>query len=98
MHAFGIVAQSGAALRTGRHELAERALQLISTHIEVDVWPEYYDGKRGGLIGRRANFYQVWSATGFLVAREIMHNPESHALFERCTQVDLDGVHCPDIS
>jgi len=88
----------GAALRTGRTDLAERALQLVSARIEADVWPEYYDGKHGGLIGRRANFYQVWSATGFLVAHEILHNPDSRALFDHCTRVDLDSVHCPDIS
>jgi glycogen debranching enzyme len=88
----------GAALRTGRTDLAERALELVSARIETDVWPEYYDGKRGGLIGRRANFYQVWSATGFLVAHEILHNPESRALFDHCTRVDLDSVHCPDIT
>jgi glycogen debranching enzyme len=87
----------GAALRTGHKEMAERALQLMGERIEVDRWPEYYDGKRGGLIGRRANFHQVWSVTGFIVAREILGNPESRALFDLCTRVDLDAVHCPDL-
>jgi glycogen debranching enzyme len=77
--------------------MAERALQLLRERIEADRWPEYYDGKRGGLIGRRANFYQVWSVTGYIVAREIFGNPESRSLFDQCTRVDLDAVHCPDL-
>ena len=45
----------GAAVRCGRTELAERALARLTERIEADQWPEYYDGKRGGLVGRRAN-------------------------------------------
>jgi glycogen debranching enzyme len=85
----------GAAVRTGRRDLAERALTLMSERIEADRWPEYYDGKRGGLIGRRANFYQVWSATGLIVAQEILENADSRALFDQCTRVDLDALYCP---
>jgi glycogen debranching enzyme len=87
----------GAAVRTGHREMAERALTLLSERLEADRWPEYYDGKRGGLIGRRANFFQVWSATGYIVAREILDNSDSCSLFDHCTRVDLDAVHCPDI-
>jgi hypothetical protein len=85
----------GAAIRTGCMDLAERALGLLDERIEADRWPEYYDGKRGSLIGRRANFFQVWSVTGLIVAREILGNPDSRALFDRCTRVDIDAVHCP---
>jgi len=87
----------GAAVRTGHTDMAERALALLSERIEADRWPEYYDGKRGGLIGRRANFYQVWSATGYIVAREVLEKPASCSLFDNCTRVDLDAMHCPDI-
>jgi glycogen debranching enzyme len=87
----------GAAIRTGHTDMAEHAIRLLSERIEADRWPEYYDGKRGGLIGRRANYFQVWSATGLILAREILNNPGSHALFERCTRVDLDALHCPDL-
>jgi glycogen debranching enzyme len=85
----------GAAIRTGCTDMAERALGLLDDRIEADRWPEYYDGKRGSLIGRRANFFQVWSVTGLIVAREILGNPDSRALFDRCTRVDIDAVHCP---
>jgi hypothetical protein len=87
----------GAAVRTGHIDMAERALALLSERIKADKWPEYYDGKRGGLIGRRANFFQVWSATGLIVAWEILKNPASRTLFDQCTRVDLDAEHCPDI-
>jgi hypothetical protein len=86
----------GAALRSGRSEMAERALELLEERLEADKWPEYYDGKRGGLIGRRANFYQIWSATGYILAREIQDNRASRDLFDHCTRVDLDAIHCPD--
>jgi len=73
-----------ASLHTGRIELAERSLELITGRLKSDEWPEYYDGKRGGLVGRRANFYQVWSATGLIIAHKIYEDPESRALFDRC--------------
>lgn len=72
-----------AAIRTGRFELAEQALNVMTNRLKKDNWPEYYDGRKGDLIGRRANFYQVWSATGLIVAHEIMENPESRVLFDK---------------
>jgi glycogen debranching enzyme len=71
------------AIRTGRFELAEQALNLMTDRLKKDNWPEYYDGRRGDLIGRRANFYQVWSATGLIIAHEIMENPDSRVMFDR---------------
>jgi glycogen debranching enzyme len=75
----------GAALHTGRLDAAERALEALDDRLEADRWPEYYDGRSAGLIGRRANFYQVWSATGLILAHEIMEHPERRALFDRLT-------------
>lgn len=72
-----------AAIRTGRFEMAEQALDVITERLKKDNWPEYYDGRRGDLIGRRANFYQVWSATGLIIAHEIMENPDSRAAFDK---------------
>ncbi|WP_455222683.1 glycoside hydrolase 100 family protein [Kaarinaea lacus] len=71
------------ALRTGRLELAEQALNVMTERLKEDKWPEYYDGRNGGLVGRRANFCQVWSATGLIIAHELMENPESRALFDK---------------
>jgi hypothetical protein len=75
----------GAAMRSGREDLAGKALSIITQRVKADNWPEYYDGQRGGLIGRRANFYQTWSATGLILAHAIFDNPETRALFDRCT-------------
>ncbi len=75
----------GAAVRAGRLNLAEQAIELLSRRVERDGWPEYYDGRRGSLIGRRANFHQTWTATGLLVAHELMEHRASRELFDRFT-------------
>jgi len=72
-----------AAVRVGRMELAEQALDITKKRLAQDNWPEYYDGRLGDLIGRRANFFQVWSATGLIIAHEVMENPGSRALLDR---------------
>jgi hypothetical protein len=74
-----------AALRAGRLEAAQRALNLAEERIKQDNWPEYYDGERGSLIGRRANFYQTWSAAGLIVAHHIFEQPESRELLDKIT-------------
>lgn len=77
-----------AAVYTGRFELAEQALKVMTDRIKLDKWPEYYDGRSGGLIGRRANYYQVWSATGLIIAHEITENPDSRDLFYRMMHIE----------
>ncbi len=74
----------GAALRVGRVDLAEHALDLAGERLARDQWPEYYDGRQGDLIGRRANFHQTWSATAYLIARALMDEPHKLALFRQC--------------
>ena len=74
----------GAALRVGRVDLAEHALDLAEERLARDQWPEYYDGRLGGLVGRRANFFQTWSATAYLIARALMDEPRQLELFRRC--------------
>lgn len=65
-----------AAIKTGRGDLAERALQIASNKLAQDQWPEYYDGLAGRLIGRRANFNQVWSATALILSNKLLEQPE----------------------
>ncbi len=72
-----------AAVRVGRLELAEQALNIMTKRLKNDNWPEYYDGRRGDLVGRRANFFQIWSATGLIIANEVLDNPESCALLDK---------------
>ena len=73
---------TGAAIRTGRAHLAERAFELCIDRLHNDGWPEYYDGKTGSLIGRRANLNQVWSATAIIISHQLLENPDSVGTFE----------------
>lgn len=73
---------TGAAIRSGRHDLASQALEVARQKLPQDNWPEYYDGRRGTLVGRRANFNQVWSATGLILAHHMLNNPDCLPVFE----------------
>jgi hypothetical protein len=64
-----------AALKTGRGDLAQLALDVADHALPKARWPEYYDGQRGNLIGRRAQLDQVWSATGYLLAHKLVEDP-----------------------
>ncbi|GAA6621931.1 glycoside hydrolase 100 family protein [Scytonema sp. NUACC26] len=66
---------SAAAVKTNRPELANRALEIAQERLHYDEWPEYYDGKKGRLIGKQARKYQTWTITGFLLAKELLQNP-----------------------
>jgi len=83
-----------ATMRTGRTDLAERALNVITERLKTDNWPEYYDGRKGSLIGRRANFYQTWSATGLIVAHQVYEDPEFRALFDSCMYTGSITMAC----
>lgn len=67
---------AAAAVKTHRTNIAKRAIEIAQTRLCEDEWPEYYDGKKGRLIGRQARKYQTWTITGFLLAKELMDNPE----------------------
>ena len=67
---------TGAALRVGRDDLARRALEIASRRLPADSWPEYYDGRGGRLIGRRASFNQVWSAAALIASQRLLADPQ----------------------
>ncbi|MEA5619576.1 glycoside hydrolase 100 family protein [Cronbergia sp. UHCC 0137] len=66
---------SAAALKTQKTHLAKTAVTIAATRLAEDEWPEYYDGKKGRLIGKQARKYQTWTITGFLLAKELTENP-----------------------
>jgi glycogen debranching enzyme len=68
---FAAVAQ-----KTGRVELAQRAIDIAEKRLMNDRFPEYYDGKNGRLIGKEARSYQTWTIAGLLAAKELLANPE----------------------
>lgn len=72
----------GAAIRTGKHALARQTLDMAMQKLPRDDWPEYYDGRQGSLIGRRANLKQTWSASSVIVAHRLLEDPESLPVFE----------------
>jgi hypothetical protein len=69
-----------AAEKTGRRGLARKAFDLAAECLPEHDWPEYYDGQTGRLIGRRANLRQVWSATAFLLASQILRRSQMPTL------------------
>jgi len=72
----------GAAIRTGRHDLARRVLSQSMEKLKNDDWPEYYDGKLGSLIGRRSNLKQIWSASAVILGHQFLENPDALTVFE----------------
>lgn len=73
--AFAIAAQ-----KTGRVELAERAINIAEERLVQDSYPEYYDGRSGYLIGREARLSQTWSIAGLLAAKEFIAHPDHLSL------------------
>jgi glycogen debranching enzyme len=75
----------GAALTTGRRDLAQRAIDLMSERIAEDDWLEYYNGRKGSLIGRRSNLFQTWTTAAYIIAYELMEDPEALRLSDSLT-------------
>jgi hypothetical protein len=69
-----------AAQKTGRKNIAERAIKTAEKrwieYNDKDKWPEYYDGKRGTLVGKKAMRYQTWTIAAYIVAKDLMENPQ----------------------
>ena len=72
---------AAAAVRTGREELAERALETAASRLARDQWAEYFDGRDGRLVGKEARAFQTWTIAGLLGAHEILRHPELVELF-----------------
>ncbi|MFS7952603.1 putative beta-fructofuranosidase [Helianthus anomalus] len=69
---------TAACIKTGRPQIARRAIELAESRLLKDGWPEYYDGKLGRYIGKQARKYQTWSIAGYLVAKMMLEDP-SHS-------------------
>jgi hypothetical protein len=72
---------AAASARTGRMELAERALSAAVSRLPAQQWAEYFDGRDGRLMGKEARAFQTWSIAGLLGACEILRNPDHVNLF-----------------
>ena len=67
---------AAATQKMGKPELAHKAIKLAEKRLSKDEWPEYYDGKTARLVGKEARRYQTWTVAGYLLALELMENPE----------------------
>ena len=67
---------SAAAVKTGRIELAQKAIAIAENRLFEDQFPEYYDGNNGRLVGKEARIYQTWSIAGLLAAKQLLANPD----------------------
>ncbi len=72
---------AAAAQKTGRPEIARRAIAIAEERLSQDEWPEYYDGPKGRLIGKASRKYQTWTIAGYLLANEILENPANINIF-----------------
>jgi Alkaline and neutral invertase len=80
---------TAAAQKTGRTELAHRAIAIAQTRLFEDRFPEYYDGKNGRLVGKEARLYQTWTIAGLLVAQLIVANPTHSRLTSFEEEIDV---------
>lgn len=67
---------TAAARKMNRAELAHHAVAIAERRLIQDHWPEYYDGPDGRLIGKEARKYQTWTIAGYLLAKELIANPD----------------------
>ncbi|KAL1564810.1 Alkaline/neutral invertase cinv2 [Salvia divinorum] len=68
---------TAACIKTGRPQIARRAIDVAESRLLKDSWPEYYDGKLGRYIGKQARKYQTWSIAGYLVAKMMLEDPST---------------------
>ncbi|KAK1429189.1 hypothetical protein QVD17_11393 [Tagetes erecta] len=66
-----------ASIKMNRPEIAERAVKVAERRISRDKWPEYYDTKSARFIGKQARLFQTWSIAGYVVAKQLLDNPEA---------------------
>jgi glycogen debranching enzyme len=63
-----------AALRTGRRDLAEKAVASWEDRLERDRWPEYYEGEHDPQPALRARLNQSWSIGAYLYAKACLED------------------------
>lgn len=76
---------AAAAIKLEREDIIKKLkvdLVKIGDRLAAEDWPEYYDGEKGNLIGKEARKYQTWSIAGFLLAQELLENPQYLALID----------------
>jgi hypothetical protein len=67
---------TAAAKKMDRGELAHHAIAIAERRLLEDQWPEYYDGPDSRLVGKEARKYQTWTIAGYLLAKELIAQPD----------------------
>jgi hypothetical protein len=80
---------TAAARKMDRAELAHHAIAIAERRLTHDHWPEYYDGPDGRLIGKEARKYQTWTIAGYLLAKELIANPNHLKLITFDDEVEV---------
>ena len=81
-----------ACQKSGREDLADRAMAIAELRLMQDEWPEYYDGKNGRLIGKSSRKFQTWTIAGWLLAKLLRENPQ--CLDYVCFDEDTEAISC----
>ncbi|MFA9461563.1 glycoside hydrolase 100 family protein [Thiohalorhabdus methylotrophus] len=76
---------AAAGLRYGQTALARSALENAAPRLQATQWPEYFDSRRGRLVGKEARLYQTWTIAGSLLADHLLAEP---ALMDAITFAD----------
>ncbi|XP_009790874.1 neutral/alkaline invertase 3, chloroplastic-like [Nicotiana sylvestris] len=78
-----------ACIKMKRPEIAEKAIKIAEIRLARDKWPEYYDTRRGGFIGKQARLFQTWTIAGYLVAKQLIANPEAAKILINVEDTEL---------
>ena len=81
-----------ACQKMNREDLADRAMAIAEIRLMKDEWPEYYDGKKGRLIGKSSRKFQTWTVAGWLLAKLLRENPD--CLEYVCFEEDTEAISC----
>lgn len=78
-----------ASIKMGRPEIAANAVKVAERRIARDKWPEYYDTKSARFIGKQARLFQTWSIAGYVVAKQLLANPEAAKILVNIEDTEL---------
>lgn len=84
---------TAACIKSGRPQIAKKAIELAESRLLKDGWPEYYDGKTGRYIGKQARKHQTWSIAGYLVAKMMLEDPSHVGM----VSLEEDKQMCPRV-
>lgn len=78
-----------ASIKMNRPEIAKKAVKVAEKRIVRDKWPEYYDTKTARFIGKQARLFQTWSIAGYVVAKQLLANPDAAKILVNVEDTEL---------